>query len=125
MRKTLFDAGPPSVTSAGKRVSASTQAGASCVFELRDVVWRRSSHALDGMGWGSAIIGGGAGRPSVKASCALTRQAAAIRIANARDNINSAEINSHPTCFASSDFQWGLICKLCVISNTADRMLNT
>src|SRR5437762_6837023 len=92
MRKTLLDAGPPSVSSAGKSVRASTQAGASCAFELRDVVWRRSSYALDGIGWGSAIIGGGAGRPSVKASCALTRQAAAIRIANARDNINSAEI---------------------------------
>src|SRR5215469_7720730 len=105
MRKTLLAAGPPSVSlAAGNSVSASTQAGASWIFDFRDVVWRRSSHALDGRGAGPASIGGGAGRPSVKASCALTRQAAAIRIANARDNINSAEINSHPTCFASSEF---------------------
>src|SRR5215510_13008733 len=99
MRKTLFDALLPSVGSAGKRVSASTQAGASCVFELRDVVWRRSSHALDGRGslivgasseivGGAAIMGGGVGRSSGKATCALTRQTVAKKIANAaRDNI--------------------------------------
>src|SRR5918996_2148045 len=85
MRKTLFAALPPSVSSPGKSVSASTQSGASCVFELRDIVWRKSSQALDGSG--SAIMTGGAGRASGKASCALARQAAAIRIANARYNI--------------------------------------
>src|SRR5213076_1741039 len=86
MRKTLFDAPPPSVSSPGKSVSASTHAGASCDFELRDIVWRRSSQALDGSG--CAMAAGGAGRASVKASCALTRQAAAKKIANAaRGNI--------------------------------------
>src|SRR5262245_37748880 len=103
MRKTLFNALPPSVSSPGKSVSASTQEGASCVFELRDVVWRRSSHALDGSGAGCASMGGGAGRPSVKASCALTRQAAAIRIANARDNIKCARlIHTRPVLQALS-----------------------
>jgi hypothetical protein len=38
MRKMLFDAPPPSVSSPGKSVSASTHAGASCDFELRDIV---------------------------------------------------------------------------------------
>src|SRR6476659_847480 len=96
MRKTLFDAPPPSVSSPGKSVSASTHAGASCDFELRDIVWRRSSHALDGSG--CAIAAGGAGRASVQASCALTRQAAAKKIANAaRGNIELGEINSHAT----------------------------
>src|SRR5262245_46962583 len=100
MRKTLVDALLPSVGSAGKRVSASTQAGASCVFELRDVVWRKSSHALDGrgsatvgggsasMGGGAAIIRGGAGRASHQASLAITLQTADKKIANvARGNI--------------------------------------
>src|SRR5881227_3330703 len=91
MRKTLFDALPPSVSSPGRSVSASTQAGASCAFELRDIVWRRSSHALDGSG--CAIAAGGAGRASVKASCALTRQTAAKNIANAeRGNIEWARL---------------------------------
>src|SRR5437667_2324177 len=91
MRKTLFDALPPSVSSPGKSVSASTQAGASCVFELRDIVWRRSSHALDGSG--CAIAAGGAGRASVKASCALARQTATRNIANAtRGNIEWARL---------------------------------
>src|SRR5204862_1176896 len=91
MRKMLFDALPPSVSSPGKSVSASTHAGASCDFELRDIVWRRSSHALDGTGF--AIAAGGTGRASVKASCALTRQTAANKIANAaRGNIESAKL---------------------------------
>src|SRR5215475_13111446 len=90
MRKTLFNALPPSVSSPGKSVSASTQEGASCVFELRDIVWRRSSHALDGRG--CASMAGGAGKASVQASCALTRQAAATRIANARDTIKCARL---------------------------------
>src|SRR5262245_32426582 len=105
MGNTLFDALLPSVGSAGKRVSASTQAGASCVFELRDVVWRKSSHALDGrgsatvgggsasMGGGAAIMRGVAGRASHKASCALTRQTATRNIANAtRGNIELARL---------------------------------
>src|SRR5439155_1014569 len=70
---------------------------------LRDIVWRRSSQALDGSG--CAMAAGGAGRASVKASCAHTRQAAAKKIANAaRGNIDWGEINSHATCFASSEF---------------------
>ena len=92
----LFDAVPPSVSSPGRSVSASTQTGASCVFELRDFVWRKSSQALDGSGL--AIAAGGAGRASVKASCALARQTAARKIANAaRGNIELGEINSHAT----------------------------
>src|SRR5258708_38426909 len=96
MRKMLFDALPPSVSSPGRSVSASTHAGASCDFELRDIVWRRSSHALDGSG--CAIAPAGAGKASVKASCALTRQAAARKIANAtRGNIEKARlINIQP-----------------------------
>src|SRR5215216_404863 len=91
MRKMLFDAAPPSVSSPGKSVSASTHAGACCDFELRDIVWRRSSHALDGSG--CAIAAAGAGKASVKASCALTRQAAAKKIANAaRGNIDCARL---------------------------------
>src|SRR4029453_8887988 len=90
MRKTLFDAVPPLVSSPGKSVSASTHAGASWVLELRDIVWRRSSHALDGSG---CAMAGGAGRPSVKASCALTRQRAERKIANAaRVNIKCARL---------------------------------
>src|SRR3954447_5428558 len=91
MRKMLFDAVPPSVSSPGKSVSASTQAGASCVFELRDMVWRRSSQALDGSG--CAIIRGGAGKASVNASWALTRHSVAKKIANAvRGNIEGAKV---------------------------------
>src|SRR6266496_5653253 len=91
MRKTLFDAPPPSVSSPGKSVSASTHSGAFCDFELRDIVCRRSSHALDGSG--CAMAAAGAGRGSVKASCALTRQAAAKKIANAaRGNIEWARL---------------------------------
>src|SRR4030095_14146563 len=93
MRKTLFDAVPPSVSSPGKSVSASTHSGASCVFELRDVVWRKSSHALEGRGWGSASMAGGAGRASVQASCALTWQTVAKKIANAaRVNIERTRL---------------------------------
>src|SRR5215470_19888900 len=103
MRKTLFAAVLPSVGSAGKSVSASTHAGASCVFELRDIVCRRSSHALEGTGsvivgtsavvGGAAIIGGGVGRSSGNAICALTRQTAAKKIANAvRVNIKCARL---------------------------------
>src|SRR5882757_8560955 len=91
MRKTLFDAVPPSVSSPGKSVSASTHSGASCAFELRDVVWRKSSHALEGRG--CASMAGGAGRASVQASCALTRQTVAKKIANAaRGNIESTRL---------------------------------
>src|ERR1051325_423976 len=110
MRKTLFEAAPPSVSSPGKSVSASTHAGASCVFELRDIVCRRSSHALDGTDSllegasaivsasfavvpGAAIKGGGVGRSSGKATCALTRQTPAKKIANAaRVNIKCARL---------------------------------
>ncbi len=47
---------------------------------------------------GAAIAAGGAGRASIKASCALTRQVAAKKIANAaRGNIELGEINSHAT----------------------------
>src|SRR5213079_1974670 len=104
MRKMLFDALPPSVSSPGKSVSASTQAGASCDFELRDIVWRRSSHALDGSGCGCAIAAAGAGKASVKASCALTRQTAAKKIANAaRGNIEWAKlIQTRPALQARS-----------------------
>src|SRR5215208_4670010 len=119
MRKTLFDALPPSVSSPGNSVSASTQGGASCGFELRDIVWRRSSHALDGSG--CAIKAGGAGRASVKASCELTRQTAARNIANAaRVNIELGEINSHSTLLGKLRVHRGRTCKLCVISKTAD-----
>src|SRR5213075_928875 len=102
MRKTLFDALLPSVSSPGKSMSASTQAGASCDFELRDIVWRRSSHALDGSG--CAIAAAGAGKASVKASCALTRQTAAKKIANAaRGNIEWARlIQTRPALQARS-----------------------
>ena len=87
----LFDALPPSVSSPGNSVSASTHTGASCVLELRDLVWRKSSQALDGSGL--AIEAGGAGRASGKASCALTRQTVAKRIANAaRGNIEGAKL---------------------------------
>src|ERR1700758_423899 len=102
MRKTLFDALPPSVTSPGKSVSASTQAGASCVFELRDIVWRRSSHALDG--GDCAVASAGAGRASVTASCAFRRQTAAKKIANAgRGSIKWARlIHTQPALQAPS-----------------------
>src|SRR5262249_48750777 len=61
--------------------------------ELRDVVCRRSSHALDGKGWGCASRGGGVGRSSGKATCALTRQTAAKKIANAaRVNIKCTRL---------------------------------
>src|SRR4030095_1131498 len=101
MRNTLFDALPPSVSSPGKIVSASIQAGASCVFELRDIVWRKSSHALDGRG---CAIATEAGRGAGKASCALTRQTAARNIANAaRGNIECARlIHTHPALQALS-----------------------
>ena len=97
-----FDAPPPSVSSPGNSVSASTHAGASCDFELRDIVWRRSSHALDGSG--CAMAAAGAGRASVKASCALTRQAAAKKIANAaRGNIKCTRlIHTQPALQALS-----------------------
>src|SRR5258708_11356506 len=102
MRKTLAAAPPPSVSLPGKSVSAATHAGASCDFELRDIVWRRSSQALDGSG--CAMAAGGAGRASVKASCALTRQAAAKKIANAAPgSIGWGEIKSHATSVASCE----------------------
>src|SRR5262249_21678315 len=102
MRKTLFDALPPSVSWPGKSVSASTQAGASCGFELRGIVLRRSSHALV---WsGCAIASAGAARASVTASCALTRHTAAKKIANAaRGNIKLARlIHTQPALQALS-----------------------
>src|SRR5215831_4191474 len=103
MRKTLLDAAPPSASSPGRSVSASTHAGASCVFELRDMVWRRSSQALDGTG--CAITSAGEGRTSVKASCADTRHTAAKKIANAaRSNIEWARLVTA-----------NLLCKLSVL----------
>src|SRR5882672_9847404 len=98
MRKMLFDAIPPSVSSPGKSVSASTHAGASCAFELRDIAWRRSSQALDGTG--CAIASAGAGKASVSASCAETRQTIARKIANAaRANIDCARVfTPNPLC---------------------------
>src|SRR5947199_9821684 len=98
MRNTLLDAIPPSVTSPGRRVSASTHTGASCVFELRDIVCRRSNQALDGTG--CAIASAVAGRASVSASCADTRQTTAKKIANAaRANIDCARVfTPNPLC---------------------------
>src|SRR6266853_629586 len=118
MRKMLLDIAPPSVVWPGKRVSPSTHTGAFCVFELRGAVWRRSSQALSGTG--CAIILVGEGRASLNASCAHTRETAAKKIARTtRTNIGFARLfaASH---FASFQFQCGLICRLCVISNTAD-----
>src|SRR2546423_1518625 len=87
----LFELPPPSVAWAGKRVSASTHAGAFCGFEFRAAFWRRSSHALSGKG--CAMNSAGEGRASLKASCAHTRQTAAKKIAKtARNIIWAAEI---------------------------------
>src|SRR5436309_13328807 len=126
MRKMLLDIAPPSVVWPGKRVSASTHAGAFCVLELRGAVWRRSSQALSGTGCAiTSDISVAEGRPSLKASCAHTRDTAAKKIARTtRTSIGLARLFEH-SHFASFQFQCGLTCRLCVISNTADRMLNT
>src|SRR5437867_7816710 len=111
MRNMLLDIAPPSVVWPGKRVSASTHAGAFCVFELRGAVWRRSSQALSGIGCTSiSDISAGEGRASLKASCAHTRETAAKKIARAtRANIGLARLFAHRV-FASVQFQRGLNC---------------
>src|ERR1044071_53096 len=115
MRKMLLDIAPASVVWPGKRVSVSTHAGAFCVFELRGAVWRRSSQALSGTG--CPIISAGEGRASLNASCAHTRETAAKKIAKTtRANIGFARLFADRH-FASVQFQRGLICRLCVISN--------
>src|SRR4029077_4519364 len=94
MRKTLLDMGALSVVSVGRRVSASTQTGAFCVFEFWGAFWRRSSQALSGVCCCVASVG--AGRASVNASCAYTRQIAANNIAKtARTNIERARLFDH------------------------------
>src|SRR5207245_11328996 len=74
MRKTLFGIVSP-VDCSRRSVTASTHSGAVCGVELRGEFWRRSSHALSGVGCSSfASLEGG--KASLKASCAQTREVA-------------------------------------------------
>src|SRR5436305_15327974 len=103
MRKMLFEVPPPSVASPGKRVSASTHAGAFWVFEFRGAFWRRSSQAHSGRG--CAVISAGEGRALPIASYAHTVQTAAKKIARAtRLNIELARLFAHNLIWKLSVF---------------------
>src|SRR5207247_11301467 len=81
MRKMLFGIVSP-VDCSRRSVTASTHGGALCGVELRGEFWRRSSHALSGVGCSSFTSLEGR-KASLKASCSQTRE---IAIKNSKNN---------------------------------------
>src|SRR6266404_4125494 len=111
MRKT--DLGLPSAPVVEVMLTASTQPGALCGREAADGCWRKSTQAF------SAVLCSAEplslrGKPSLKASCASAEDAAPIREKSA---------TMRTSIWLRRLYQCGRNCKLCVASNTAERML--